>query len=1626
MAGVNRVVDAARNSTLLSVSLTGLVLLLMGVGSACSWGADPPGPPGKPRGKPPSDRDPGNKPHATRPPAAKKTAPPQPGRTEIGRTETTQPPPALKRSDPGKSPAARPAPQKPLPRNADTRVPATGPPPDAAATPVAVQSSLSPPLPAAPPPAPTDTGTPPPVVEPFLPWHQSLIRDRSLEVRLRSAGRQLDADDLSSALASLQHVLDESDDIFVRVEADARPSGAHQIASRMLSGLSRDGLRLYQILYGSEASQLLIEARNSGDLELFAQVVRRFYHTDAGFEACDWLATKCMDHGTYATAAAYWCRLLNEPVHRHRIQAMQRLKAAYCLQRSGRHREAELLKAQLPADNLLVAGHSVQAATWLLESTSESERLPAADAPVIGGGPDRNRVCPGSAPVLSQPLWTIPLARSNSKHVEDLATAWEAWQLNSGQPLGVSHFPLVTGGTVVYRDFEGVRAVDLQTGRQRWSYTSDSALCRDVPVQTAVPEGNPDPGNLMRFLVGNATLGMLSSDGRRVFAIDQLESNWNQHTASSSHGTGPDTATLSRQTNTLVALDLHAQGDEPVKPLWVLGGPVEGEGPHLPLAGRFFLGPPLPVGDLLYAVTELDRQLAAVCIKSASGTVVWSQELCSVQVPVHSDQPRYYFPCPTAYADGVLVCPTQAGVIVGVDALTGRLLWAHAYDDPQQRMHSGMWPNSVVHPKGHPGYQNLPLIQGTSIIYLPPHSEAIHCVDLHTGRMRWSARREDMEQATEYVAAATPNTVMIVGRRRCRGLSLESGAEQWALRLGSSPSGRGARVGAHYLVPLAEGRIVNLEIETGQRIGFSLPRAGSSPGNLSVSGDLLISMGRSQITAYPQAAALLEQMVALTSATAVPAEKLLLAAELELILGRNDAARDRLLALRSHAVTLAAATQGEALLRELLFTQLRTATADQELILDQLDDLPAAPEQRGRYLFQRADFEQRRGNPEGALAAARELVSLNLQTPLLLDDDPSRAIAVDAWVRSLLARIWRDADASQLIHLSHQIDDDLEAAFVSGDVNTLRHLAFVFAGWPQADRARLQLARSVLSQGAYQEAELALLECRSSDVPAVSGEAARMLVEIWNERGLYHEAALLLEQLGTRFADIDVAPGVTGARYVARFPRDAVTWSAYQRLSAGAALSESHIRISEQRWFNGRLHSTYNGNGMQHHATPRGSSFDLFDKGQQVEGQLVVIDRHSGVEFDDVIKVPARYYPPAPQHAFIGHFFPLGTPGAVYGVSLLERKTIWGPSELTALPSNDVVRVGPAGPGFCTFQRRPYLYVLDPANGRLLWKRNDLDAMTGMMTDLYSGLFGDSQVLTLFGADRCSYTVFDTATGAERCRGKLDIDQRTRRVFGRLLFYMSNTPDARRLRIWDPLTDRLLLDEPAANIMDASMLAGVPAGTKLMTFLNQSDELACITSSGHARVIDVRTGDLKVDTPLPAEQLLNLGTLRAFSDHDRYYINLQRYPTSSETMQTSYIASDTTLPAVHVQGDLCAIDRQSKQVAWSRPFGNRSVLQLPDFKLPVLIGLCRIRRVDRLSLQVEVVDSRTGQVRAVQDGLLPDRILQLSYNHEPATIELRGAKTEIRLEFQSAEPSDGIVPDVPNKSRFGLDELVRR
>src|SRR5262249_12026267 len=110
---------------------------------------------------------------------------------------------------------------------------------------------------------------------------------------------------------------DAKEDLFLESERPgpngqpARPwLSARAEAERLFAQTPAAGQEQYRLQYGRAASELLKEAKVRDDARLLDEVARRYYHTPAGLEALDLLATQHLDRGRSADAALCFERLL--------------------------------------------------------------------------------------------------------------------------------------------------------------------------------------------------------------------------------------------------------------------------------------------------------------------------------------------------------------------------------------------------------------------------------------------------------------------------------------------------------------------------------------------------------------------------------------------------------------------------------------------------------------------------------------------------------------------------------------------------------------------------------------------------------------------------------------------------------------------------------------------------------------------------------------------------------------------------------------------------------------------------------------------------------------------------------------------------------------------------------------------------------------------------------------------------------------------------------------------------------------------------------------------------------------------------------------------------------------------
>src|SRR5262249_1448984 len=87
------------------------------------------------------------------------------------------------------------------------------------------------------------------------------------------------------------------------------------------------------------------------------------------------------------------------------------------------------------------------------------------------------------------------------------------------------------------------------------------------------------------------------------------------------------------------------------------------------LHDSFFLGPQLPMAGKLYCLTEKNQELRLISLEPQTGKLLQVQELATTKDKMQIDVARRVQAAHLAYGEGMLVCPTNAGAILGIDLL---------------------------------------------------------------------------------------------------------------------------------------------------------------------------------------------------------------------------------------------------------------------------------------------------------------------------------------------------------------------------------------------------------------------------------------------------------------------------------------------------------------------------------------------------------------------------------------------------------------------------------------------------------------------------------------------------------------------------------------------------------------------------------------------------------------------------------------------------------------------------------------------------------------------------------------------------------------------------------------------
>lgn len=468
-------------------------------------------------------------------------------------------------------------------------------------------------------------------------------------------------------------------------------------------------------------------------------------------------------------------------------------------------------------------------------------RHPVNQVVIPASGAYDNSVPQPSPASPSPPRGMLHLKWTASMVNTDLSTMAGRWLTDALQARGSpsraflpAFFPIMAQDKILFRDYAGLSAVEEQTGDLFWRSIPFSSSLNALLTSDRLAQQMRSLFSRYRHhdvhdnrVFQNSVLGYLSADEAHVYAVDDLVVPPPVSGVPTKNPAELGELRKFIDGNMLVAYSVGTG-----KLHWVLGTDPR-------LARTRFLGPPLAIAGRLYVLAQRANKIALVCITPQRGRLLWSDSICTPQTAIRNDADSRIQASVLSHSDGLIVCPTNAGAIVGYDVLARQVCWRFYY-------HHRFGPHGPTD-----RIPSAPVVAQGYIVAAPPDSGAVHCSCQRDGAAVWKTERDE----DRYLAGVYEDRVLVVGNEDCRGLRLADGAEVWRVKTGR-PLGMGFARAGYYYLPVSIGsleearEIVVIGVATGRIVGHLSASSGGSLGNLMGVGNVIISQSATEVSAY--------------------------------------------------------------------------------------------------------------------------------------------------------------------------------------------------------------------------------------------------------------------------------------------------------------------------------------------------------------------------------------------------------------------------------------------------------------------------------------------------------------------------------------------------------------------------------------------------------------------------------------------------------------------------------------------------------------------------------------------------------------------------------------------------------
>jgi hypothetical protein len=455
------------------------------------------------------------------------------------------------------------------------------------------------------------------------------LAERAQVYQLTRARQLIEERRYAEVVTLLGDILSADEDFFY--QPDLSVPSYRQLKSQaelILSQLPAVGREAYETHYGSIARASLLDALDRFDLAQLAEIERKYFFTAAGTEASFLLGTHHRMNGRPVQAAMFLERLYNLAPRASEYEPSLSLQLAISWQRAGLpDRACEVLRKLVernPGGTIEIGGQTMplfarsdDPLVWLENAigavAAHSDNWPvfrkdiSGNTLTVAGGPYLRSVSLGAT--VSDSLLVKTVKQIQQSYIEQRQTM-----------LPVVH-PLVVDGAVVFRTPTGIEAVELATGKLRWRAPALHGLwylLRFADAKQQAAEQDALTRALQQRLWEDPSFGTMSSTGRLVLVIEDhafpLSPAFQRPVIRPDGRREIDPAPMATY-NLLAAYDVRSG-----KLKWEIGGAPGTAGQ--PLAGGRFQGPPLPLGDHLYAVVEFKEQMLLVSLDATTGDLV--------------------------------------------------------------------------------------------------------------------------------------------------------------------------------------------------------------------------------------------------------------------------------------------------------------------------------------------------------------------------------------------------------------------------------------------------------------------------------------------------------------------------------------------------------------------------------------------------------------------------------------------------------------------------------------------------------------------------------------------------------------------------------------------------------------------------------------------------------------------------------------------------------------------------------------------------------------------------------------------------------------------------------------------